>query len=173
MNRIRADIAGRSARTVVLAHAFVVVGGDRSERSISVGGVETVPLSAFDGIDYVALGHLHSRRSCPSRSAIAVRRCRIRSARLAPQAVWIVDLDANGLESCGARSALVRGLSRLTGLSTNCSRHRYSAAEDHYVSATLTDHARPVDAMRALANAFRTCARGMVTPGGESGIALP
>ena len=65
MERIRADIAARSGtRTVVLAHAFVV-GGEAtgSERSISVGGVETVSMSAFDGIDYVALGHLQDRKS--------------------------------------------------------------------------------------------------------------
>ena len=44
MDRIRADAARRSARTVVAAHAFVVgAAATGSERSISVGGVETVP----------------------------------------------------------------------------------------------------------------------------------
>ncbi|MGY2061550.1 metallophosphoesterase family protein, partial [Nocardia gipuzkoensis] len=60
MARIRADLDRRgNPRSVVLAHAFVV-GGEAtgSERSISVGGVETVPAGTFDGIDYVALGHL-------------------------------------------------------------------------------------------------------------------
>src|SRR4051794_12384409 len=63
LQEARVDLAGRPAgtRSVVLAHAFVVgasLGG--SERSIAVGGVESVTAEIFDGFDYVALGHLHS-----------------------------------------------------------------------------------------------------------------
>ena len=32
-----------------------------SERDISVGGIDWVPASLFDGFDYVALGHIHKR----------------------------------------------------------------------------------------------------------------
>ncbi|MBF6482027.1 metallophosphoesterase family protein, partial [Nocardia cyriacigeorgica] len=119
MGRIRDDIAARpAARTVVLAHAFVV-GGEAtgSERSISVGGVETVPLGEFDGIDYVALGHLHS----PQTLSESVRY----SGSPLPysfgesshrKAVWIVDLDAHGLSAVRRREMpVVRGLSRLVG----------------------------------------------------------
>ncbi|MFJ7087687.1 exonuclease SbcCD subunit D [Streptomyces griseus] len=62
LDRIRADLATRPAgtRSIVLAHAFVTgATGCRSERDISVGGVDHAPASVFDGIDYVALGHLH------------------------------------------------------------------------------------------------------------------
>ncbi|MDX8151003.1 exonuclease SbcCD subunit D [Patulibacter brassicae] len=66
MDRVRADLVARRAttaapvRSVVAAHAFVV-GGEpsASERDIAVGGVQTVARRAFDGVDYVALGHLH------------------------------------------------------------------------------------------------------------------
>lgn len=62
MSRIRLD-AVRHRRSVVLAHAFVTGGAaSDSERDISVGGVAHVPLSAFDGVDYAALGHLHGRQ---------------------------------------------------------------------------------------------------------------
>ncbi|WP_022905692.1 metallophosphoesterase family protein [Curtobacterium sp. B18] len=61
MDRVRADLAGRpGTRSVVVAHAFV--GGTEpsdSEQDIRVGGVDRVARSVFDGIDYVALGHLH------------------------------------------------------------------------------------------------------------------
>ena len=64
MRRVRADLAARTrgTRSVVLAHAFVA-GGEpsESERDISVGGVSLVPTGVFDGVDYVALGHLHGR----------------------------------------------------------------------------------------------------------------
>ncbi|MCB0976058.1 MAG: exonuclease SbcCD subunit D [Acidimicrobiales bacterium] len=60
--RIREDIVRRgSVRSVVVAHTFVA-GGEvsDSERDLSVGNLERVSLSTFDGFDMVALGHLHS-----------------------------------------------------------------------------------------------------------------
>src|SRR4051795_13157954 len=64
MAGVRADLAGRGPiRAVVGAHAFVLGGlASDSERDISVGGVGSVPASVFDGVDYVALGHLHGRQ---------------------------------------------------------------------------------------------------------------
>ncbi|WP_230279137.1 exonuclease SbcCD subunit D [Croceicoccus sp. Ery15] len=50
------------ARWVIVAHAFVEgASASEGERPLSrtVGGIETVPSSAFDGAHYVALGHLH------------------------------------------------------------------------------------------------------------------
>ncbi len=163
MARIRADIDRRgkgtaNLRSVVLAHAFVVGGAATgSERSISVGGVETVPLGAFDGIDYVALGHLHS----PQILSDAVRY----SGSPLPysfgesshrKAVWIVDIDAAGLNHVERIDLpLVRGLSQITGavddLLTDA---KFAVAEPHYVSAILTDSVRPVDAMRRLQARF-------------------
>ena len=96
MERIRADLAARDARSVVVAHAFVVGGlATGSERSISVGGVETVAAEVFSGVDYVALGHLHS----PQELTPTVRY----SGSPIPysfgenthhKAVWLVDLGA-------------------------------------------------------------------------------
>src|ERR1700712_1552395 len=58
--RVRNDLFLRpGARSVVLAHAFVGGGlPSDSERDICVGGVDRVPAPVFDGVDYVALGHL-------------------------------------------------------------------------------------------------------------------
>lgn len=163
MTKIRADLDERRAgapglRSVLLAHAFVV-GGEAtgSERSISVGGVETVSASAFDGVDYVALGHLHS----PQTLAENVRYSGSplpysfgeRSHR---KAVWLVDVDAAGLATVERLDLpVVRGLSQLTGtLDELLSDAAFDSAEDHYVSAVLTDALRPVDAMRALQARF-------------------
>lgn len=163
MARIRADLDERRAgapglRSVLLAHAFVV-GGEAtgSERSISVGGVETVSASAFDGVDYVALGHLHS----PQILAENVRYSGSplpysfgeRSHR---KAVWLVDVDAAGLATVERLDLpVVRGLSQVTGtLDELLSDAAFDSAEDHYVSAVLTDALRPVDAMRALQTRF-------------------
>ena len=73
MERVRANIAARaeagdSAPSIVLSHATVSASGsfdpaNRSdaEQSITIGGVDMVPASVFDGADYVALGHIHKR----------------------------------------------------------------------------------------------------------------
>ena len=77
---IRADVAERRTRgegadrIIVMSHATVsnTFGSDgnnsadttprsNSERDISVGGIDWVPASLFDGFDYVALGHIHKR----------------------------------------------------------------------------------------------------------------
>ncbi|MFI6040461.1 exonuclease SbcCD subunit D [Nocardia sp. NPDC051321] len=159
MGRIRSDIEQRDrTRTVVLAHAFVV-GGEAtgSERSISVGGVETVPMSAFDGIDYVALGHLHS----PQTLSESVRYCGSPlpysfAESSHRKAVWLIELDAAGLHSVQRRDLpVVRGLSKLTGtLDELLIDANHAPAEEHYVSAVLTDSTRPVDAMRKLRERF-------------------
>lgn len=63
MDVIRADLSRRQAGTVsiVMAHAFVAGGeASDSERDIRVGGIDVVPAGVFHGVDYVALGHLHS-----------------------------------------------------------------------------------------------------------------
>ncbi|RVW06168.1 metallophosphoesterase family protein [Rhodococcus spongiicola] len=164
MARIRTDLDTRRAetpglRSVLLAHAFVV-GGEAtgSERSISIGGVETVSASAFDGVDYVALGHLHS----PQTLAENVRYSGSplpysfgeRSHR---KAVLLVDVDAAGLAGVEHIDLpVVRGLSQLTGtLDELLHDEALESVEDHYVSAILTDPLRPVDAMRALQSRFR------------------
>lgn len=68
----RRRAAASRVPAVVMAHAFVVGGAasEESERDIRVGGVDSVSAQAFltlggalgsatDGLDYVALGHLH------------------------------------------------------------------------------------------------------------------
>ena len=54
-----------SRRNVILTHQFVT-GATRSESEETVGGTDNVDASVFDGFDYVALGHLHSRQFCHS-----------------------------------------------------------------------------------------------------------
>ena len=50
-------------RNVLIAHQFVA-GAVRSEsEEISVGGLDQVDVSVFEGFDYVALGHIHGPQS--------------------------------------------------------------------------------------------------------------
>ena len=52
--------ADREERNILIAHQYVT-GAERSDsEEITVGGLDNVDVSVFDGFDYVALGHIHS-----------------------------------------------------------------------------------------------------------------
>jgi DNA repair protein SbcD/Mre11 len=162
MERVRADLFYRpGARSVVLAHAFV--GGaepSESERDICVGGVDRVPEAVFDGVDYVALGHLH-------RPQTLSRRLRYSGSPLPysfgeaghDKQAWLVDLDASGL--AGVRPVplpVPRPLSLLTGdLADLLADPAHEPVEQHFVSVRLTDTVRPADPMRQLRGRFPHC----------------
>jgi exonuclease SbcD len=156
MRRVRADLATRDARSVVLAHAFVTGGkASDSERDISVGGVVSVPMSVFDGVDYVALGHLHGRQRMSERvrysgSPLAYSF----SEEGCPKGTWLVDLGetvrAEFVEApVPRRIARVQG--RLDDLLTGA---HCSVYEDHWLQVTLTDPDRPAGAMDRLRRRF-------------------
>jgi exonuclease SbcD len=158
MSRVRADLAGRVARSVVLAHAFVAGGlPSDSERDISVGGVSVVSSELFDGISYTALGHLHGR-------AVLGETLRYSGSPLAysfseashTKGSWLVDLGRDGVRSTTFVEAPVpRPLSVLTGeLETLLTDPRLSSAETHWVQVTLTDPVRPDRPMERLRARF-------------------
>ncbi|MFC7343228.1 exonuclease SbcCD subunit D [Saccharopolyspora griseoalba] len=160
MNRVRADLAARpaGARSVVLAHAFVTGGaGSDSERTIAVGGVEQVPGSVFDGVDYVALGHLHGPQRIDEHLRYSGSPVAYSFSEAAHRkSVWLVDLDADGLaEVRGHELPVPRALATIEGpLQELLEDPAHAAAEDCYVSAALTDEVRPLEAMRRLQERF-------------------
>lgn len=52
-----------SRRNVLITHQFVTGASRSDSESITVGGTDNVDVSAFDGFDYVALGHIHGPQS--------------------------------------------------------------------------------------------------------------
>jgi DNA repair protein SbcD/Mre11 len=162
MEAIRADLAGRpGTRAVVLAHAFVTGGdGSDSERSIAVGGVETVPAGVFDGVDYVALGHLHgAQQPDPSRPWLRYSGSPLAysfSEALQRKSVWLLDLDASGLGDVRRVMLPVpRPLSTLRGrIDDLLADPALAEVEDHFLAVTLTDRARPLEPMRRLQERF-------------------
>ena len=54
---------GTGKRRILLAHLFATAGGRAPDTCESeqkyIGGIDNVDVSAFDGFDYVALGHIH------------------------------------------------------------------------------------------------------------------
>ena len=135
-------------RSVVLAHAFVGGGvASDSERDICVGGVDLVPASVFDGVDYVALGHLHRPQTLTPRLRYSGSPLAYSFGEAGQQKqAWLVDLDAGGLAEVragpAARAAAAAACSPAP-LAELLADPAHAAAEAHFVSARLTDPVRP------------------------------
>jgi exonuclease SbcD len=158
MSRVRADLAGRELRSVVLAHAFVAGGqGCDSERSIAAGGVERVPRSVFGGVDYVALGHLHGAQRLTDELRYSGSPLAYSFSEAAQRkSVWLVELGAAGL--AGVRRVELpapRPLATLRGrIEDLLADPAHDGLAGHYLSVSLTDPVRPLDAMRRLRERF-------------------
>lgn len=167
MREVRADLADRGGRSVVLAHTFVQgVEGEScdSERDIvgaTVGGVDKVPVTAFDGVDYAALGHIHGRATLSPgvRYSGAPLHYSFSEAGK-PRGGWLVDLDAAGVAAVTWIDLPVpRPLTVLAGtIDELLDDSAHVAVSDHWISAVLTDPTRPMDAMRRLQARFPHCA---------------
>ncbi|CAM3701429.1 exonuclease SbcCD subunit D [Nocardiopsis rhodophaea] len=160
MELIRADLANRpkGTRSVVLSHAFVS-GGDPSdsERDISVGGAAHVPASVYDGVGYVALGHLHGRQRMTetvrySGSPLAYSF----SEEHHVKGYWIVELDATGPVSYEfAEAPVPRPIARIRGrIDDLLTEPRWERYTGHWLQVTLTDPVRPVFPMDRLRERF-------------------
>ncbi|MFD4698968.1 exonuclease SbcCD subunit D [Streptomyces niveus] len=160
LDRVRADLARRpdGTRSVVLAHAFVAGGAaSDSERDITVGGVSAVPTGTFDGVDYVALGHLHGAQAL-------TERVRYSGSPLAysfsesdhRKTMWLVDLGPGGeIDATRIDCPVPRPLARVRGaLADLLDDPALTRHEEAWVEATLTDPVRPADPMARLAERF-------------------
>lgn len=154
-------------RNVLVAHQFVTDGAvepERSESEVVVGGVDNVDARAFDGFDYVALGHLHRPQQ--------VRSERIRYAGSplkystgeadTPKALPIVDLGAkgpDGLAPIEVRLVPIEPLHDLRvivgPLAELVSDEVIQAADaEDYIYAQLTDATPLINPMASLRDAY-------------------
>ncbi len=151
MAAVRADLAASPAhRSVVMAHAFVTGGATSgSERDIAAGGVAAVPPAVFDGVDYVALGHLHGRQQLAesvrySGSPVAMSFGEAEHRK----GSWLVDLGGGRPAMDFVEAPVQRPLAVLRGdLDALLADPRHAAAEQAWCQVTLTDPVRPVGAM--------------------------
>ncbi|WP_201466992.1 exonuclease SbcCD subunit D [Janibacter melonis] len=158
MDRVRADAATRGPRTVVAAHCFAVGGASSdSERDIACGGVSAVPTSVFDGVSYVALGHLHGaqqvgERAWYSGSPVAMSFSEAGHTKCS----LLVEVDGTGTAHVERVAAPVtRRLATLRGdLEDLLADPALEDAQDAWVQATLTDTLAPRRAMEQLRTRF-------------------
>jgi exonuclease SbcD len=172
MSLVRDDAAERGGRSIVISHCFAA-GVEPTvglERDIQQGGLDVVPLSVFDGPDYVALGHIHGRQQLSDRVRYAGAPLHYSFGEGdKPRGSWLVDLDATGLAAVRwlelpvpRRLVTVRG--RLDDLLTD---PVFAEHEDAWVCVQYTDTTPQTDPMRRLLARFPHCATVMHQPEGS------
>jgi DNA repair protein SbcD/Mre11 len=160
MARVRADLeSAGTARSVVVAHTFLT-GGEpsASERELTMGHVEQVGMSVFDGIDYVALGHLHRRQAFDG-GRVAYSGTPLRysfSEQSNIPSVRLVDLAPDGSIACQQIELGVgRSMCTISGeLEDLLADPALVDAQGAWVRAVLTDRHLPLQAMRRLQGRF-------------------
>ncbi|MCR2792088.1 exonuclease SbcCD subunit D [Microbacterium sp. zg.Y625] len=164
MDLVRADLAHREGeRSVAVAHCFAagVEPTPHLERDIQQGGLDVVPLSTFDGVDYMALGHIHGRQRLSERVRYAGAPLHYSFGEgNKPRGSWLVDLDAGGLAAVTWLELPVpRRLTTLVGpLDELLSDERFAEYEGDWVSVEYTDTLPQRDPMRRLQERFSHCA---------------
>ncbi|WP_457098972.1 exonuclease SbcCD subunit D [Microbacterium sp. P5_E9] len=172
MGLVRDDLVERGGRSVAISHCFAA-GVEQTpglERDIQQGGVDLVPLSVFEGPDYVALGHIHGRQRLSERVRYAGAPLHYSFGEAdKPRGSWIVDLDAVGLASVEWLDLPVpRRLTTIrASLDDLLSDARFTDAEDAWVCAQYTDATPQLDPMRRLQARFPHCATVMHLPDGR------
>lgn len=165
MRRVRADVAsrgagGRAPRAVVAAHAFVVGGAaSESERDIRVGGVDQVPAGVFDGVDYVALGHLHGPQKVTGPEGTVLR---YSGSPLAysfseqhhTKSTVLVDLSGADVRTELVAAPVPRRLADVTGTLDELLGATGEPYVDDWLRVTVTDPHRPTDLFRRVRDRF-------------------
>ena len=163
MELVRADTGRRGGRSIAVAHCFAagVEPTPHLERDIQQGGLDIVPLATFDGVDYMALGHIHGRQQLS-------HRVRYAGAPLhysfdeghKPRGSWLVDLDAEGLgEVQWLPLPVPRTLTTLRAtLDELVSADRFADHVGDWIRAEYTDPLPQRDPMRRLLARFPHCA---------------
>ena len=169
MDLVRADLAERGGRSVAIAHCFAagVEPTPHLERDIQQGGLDVVPLSTFDGVDYMALGHIHGRQRLAENVRYAGAPLHYSFGEGdKPRGSWLVDLDADGFSTVEWLALPVpRRLVTLRGpFADILADEAYADAEDAWVCVEYTDDLPEADPLRRLQQRFPFCAKVVHAP---------
>ena len=172
MGLVRTDLAERGGRSVAIAHCFAadVEPTPGVEREIRQGTLDVVPLAAFDGPDYVALGHIHGRARLSERVRYAGAPLHYSFGEAdKPRGSWLVQLDASGLSNVEwIELPVPRRLQTLRGtLDELLTDDSFEVHRDSWICAQLTDATPQLEPMRKLQTRFPWCAMIQPDPQGR------
>lgn len=146
-------------RSVLIAHQLVLAPGEEVERcdseTVQIGGTDGVFVDAFDGFDYVALGHLH-RAQRVGRDTVRYAGSPLKysfSEARGNKSVTLVELDAAGVRTQLLPLTPLRDLRDLRGPLRAILEAADGPSED-YVRAVLTDEGPVYDAVGQLRRVY-------------------
>ena len=175
MDRVRAEITQREltdATHIMMAHLFAAgASASESERDIGegteVGTLGQVPADIFEGMDYVALGHLHGRQTMSdtvrySGSPVAYSF----SEHAHRKGMWLIETG----DELTVEPIDIPQLKRLAVLKDEITplleSDDYTWAEDAWCQITVTDPKRPPHAFRRLKARFPGMLNFILAPTG-------
>ncbi|SCX96342.1 Exodeoxyribonuclease I subunit D [Microbacterium sp. LKL04] len=169
MDLVRADLAERGGRSVAIAHCFAagVEPTPHLERDIQQGGLDVVPLSTFDGVDYMALGHIHGRQRLSESVRYAGAPLHYSFGEGdKPRGSWLIELDADGLAAVEWLALPVpRRLVTLRGpFAEILSDEALAVHAEAWVCVEYTDDLPEADPLRRLQQRFPFCAKVLHAP---------
>jgi exonuclease SbcD len=146
-------------RRVLLAHQFVTAAGEKpvlsESETPSVGGLDNVDVSAFDGFDYVALGHLHGPQSM-GRSTVRYAGSPLKysfSESGHTKGAVLIDLEKDGVKDISfAPIQALRDMRSLRGPMEELIKN--ALRSDDYLHVQLTDEDDIPDAMQRIRTVY-------------------
>jgi exonuclease SbcD len=145
-------------QAVVMAHGWVAGGAvSDSERDITVGGIGAIPPRLLHPFAYAALGHLHGPQVVDETIRYSGSPLAYSFSEAAHvKGSWLLEVGASGLGAVEHVPAPVpRRLSQLRGeLADLLADASLASQEQDWLSVTLTDRARPDEAMARLTSRF-------------------
>ncbi|MDR6168707.1 exonuclease SbcD [Microbacterium paludicola] len=169
MGLVRDDLAVRGGRSVAIAHCFAagVEPTPHLERDIQQGGLDVVPLAAFAGVDYMALGHIHGRQQLAPAMRYAGAPLHYSFGEGdKPRGSWLVELDADGfVDARWLELPVPRRVVTLRGpLADVLADPAHEQHADAWVCVEYTDTLPERDPMRRLQERFPFCAKVVHVP---------
>lgn len=173
MSTVREHLADEPTRSVVLAHCFVgnSASGDAisddAPRDITVGGKSMVSAEHFHGVDYVALGHIHSRQTILEHARYSGAPLHYSFSERSPErGSWLIDLGPAGLEQVAWLGLEIeRPLRTIEGtLEALLADDSLAGTEHFWIRAILTDARRPEEPMQRLRQRWPNCAHVELRP---------
>lgn len=159
--RCREDLAARGkTRGIAIGHAFITgAEPSESERSIKVGGSESVPATVFEGFDYVALGHLHRPQKVGERIRYAGSPIPLSYSEVGagpPKSVTLLELSPGGeIEEQQIEIPQPVEMARIRGtLKELLEDPDLEGKREWWLEVTLTDEPRPDQPMDRLRSRF-------------------
>ena len=156
----------KSKRNVLIAHQFITGASTTDSEQKSVGGTDNVDISALEGFDYVALGHLHRPQSCGGIDTIRYSGTPLKysfSESKDTKSVTILDVNQKGdLKISTIELKPLRDLVELKGKYAELMNKDFYEGKsfvNDYVRVTLTDEDDILEAM----NRMRTVYKNILT----------